>query len=278
VDTWHLDPAPGPQPLAADAVALLLDAPSQPAPAASMLAFLNALVPVDYLSLVEYVPQAGGRDAAPELIEGHARPGVANVTPGCFAHYRRHYWRHDHGTRLAHQVGRGAGAQVAAMHLRADDVPLEAWRREIYDGARLADRLSFYWSPAAGATFAINLYRDRSQGPFRRGELDRLLGVAPLLRRAHRACAGAAASAAPAGDLAQRVARADEALRRRAPELSGRERAVCARIACGLSADGIAVDLDVAPSTVATLRKRAYGKLASRGLTAGRLQLAAFVR
>ena len=43
--------------------------------------------------------------------------------------------------------------------------------------------------------------------------------------------------------------------------LSSRERDVCARIACGLTADGIAADLDIAPSSVLTLRKRAYAKL-----------------
>jgi DNA-binding NarL/FixJ family response regulator len=57
------------------------------------------------------------------------------------------------------------------------------------------------------------------------------------------------------------------------PELSERERAVCARIACGISADGIAADLDVAPSTVTTLRKRAYAKLARSGLGVGRFAL-----
>jgi DNA-binding NarL/FixJ family response regulator len=62
------------------------------------------------------------------------------------------------------------------------------------------------------------------------------------------------------------------------PELSARERAVCARIACGVSADGIAAELDVAPSTVTTLRKRAYAKLTRRGLGSGRAMLAGLVQ
>jgi len=49
---------------------------------------------------------------------------------------------------------------------------------------------------------------------------------------------------------------------------------VCARIACGVSADGIAAELDVAPSTITTLRKRAYAKLMRRGLGSGRAVLA----
>ena len=41
-----------------------------------------------------------------------------------------------------------------------------------------------------------------------------------------------------------------------------------------LLADGIAADLDVAPSTVVTLRKRAYLKLSDAGLPSDRLRLA----
>jgi DNA-binding NarL/FixJ family response regulator len=44
-------------------------------------------------------------------------------------------------------------------------------------------------------------------------------------------------------------------------------------VAAGTPADGIAVQLDVAPSTVHTLRKRAYAKLAEAGLPGGRLAL-----
>jgi DNA-binding NarL/FixJ family response regulator len=62
------------------------------------------------------------------------------------------------------------------------------------------------------------------------------------------------------------------------PELSAREQAVCARIACGISADGIAVELDVAPSTVTTLRKRAYAKLTRRGFSSRRDALASFAQ
>jgi DNA-binding CsgD family transcriptional regulator len=47
----------------------------------------------------------------------------------------------------------------------------------------------------------------------------------------------------------------------RAPSLSGHERQVCARIAGGRSAMSIATELGIAPATVLTLRKRAYGKL-----------------
>ena len=90
------------------------------------------------------------------------------------------------------------------------------------------------------------------------------------MKQAHRAVLG---TRIDAPDIDARIERAAAALARRLPELSERERAVCARIACGISADGIAADMDVAPSTVTTLRKRAYAKLARRGLGAGRFAL-----
>lgn len=273
MQTWHLASTPAPQLLAADSVALLLQAPQDQAPAARLLAFLNRLAPVDYLSLVEFLPHKDDPLGAPELVEGHARPGLCNVTPDCFQRYRRCFWREDEGTRLAHQADR-RGDGLAAMHVQAEEIHVASWRSEIYDRAHLSARLSFFYEPVPGSTFSINLYRDRSHGGFGAGEIDRLLGVAPLLKQAHRCALGGGPRT---GDLAQRIARARAALRRKAPELSARELEVCARIACGISADGIAAELDVAPSTVLTLRKRAYAKLAGRGLTGGRLQLAAFL-
>jgi DNA-binding CsgD family transcriptional regulator len=40
-----------------------------------------------------------------------------------------------------------------------------------------------------------------------------------------------------------------------------------------MSVDGIAVDLDVSPSTVMTLRKRAYAKLRAQGGPSDRMRL-----
>lgn len=272
MQTWQIDSA-RPQPVPASAVANLLEASEHAQPAAKMLAFLNAVVRVDYLSLVEYVASAR-EPAAPELQEGHARAGLANITPECFARYRREFWRADLGTRIAQRLARGTA--LAALHFSVDEITVPSWRSEIYDPAQLADRLSFFYSPVAGATFAINLYRARAGGGFGAAEIEPLLAVAPLLRQAHRAALGAGRGAVLG--LPARAERAQAALRRKAPELSPRERAVCAFIACGISADGIAAQLDVAPSTVHTLRKRAYAKLAARGLRAGRLGLAEFAR
>jgi len=278
VETWHIDVAPRTQAVAASSIALLLEASNEAEPAARMLAFLNEVAPVDYFSLVEYVP--GSRDglAAPELVEGHSgRKNAPNVTAECFAHYRRHFWREDRATHIAQHLGQGSGpAPVTGLHFKAGDIHVPSWRTEIYERARLADRLTFLYSPVPHSAYSINLYRDVAHGAFQAAEIERLLAVAPLLRQTHRGALRT--GCAPDQSLAQRIQRAESSLRRRIPELSQRERAVCARIACGISADGIAADLDVAPSTVITLRKRAYAKLNARGLPAGRLQLAEAIR
>jgi DNA-binding CsgD family transcriptional regulator len=274
MQTWHVQPQPGTGSVAMSAAALLLQAPGSPQPAAKLLAFVDAIARVDFLSLVEYVPRSRQGLATPELVEGHAAPGIPNVTPECFAMYRERFWREDEATRLAQHLGDETGP-VTALRFKPADIGLDSWRRDIYDRVRLQDRLSFFYSPVAGAAFAINLYRSSRNGAFASAEIDSLLAVAPLLRQTHRAVLGAMGRKP---DLDERIAEAASALRHQVPQLSERERAVCARIACGMTADGIAVDLDIAPSTVTTLRKRAYLKLGDRGLGTGRSLLSSLVQ
>lgn len=280
--TWFVDAPPHGHALAARSVGLLLDAAQDAAPAAKLLAFINQVAPVEYISLVAYGGDGGAEEndgfgAAPTLVEGHARGAHArDVTAECFAIYRRQYWRSDQATRIAQHLRRTtqAASPVTALHFQPGDIPVAAWRNEIYEREHLADRLSFLYSPLPHMAFAINLYRDEALGRFQAGEIEQLLAVAPLLKQVHQGAlrAGHGATATELGP-AQRIARAQEAIRARAPSLSPRELAVCARIACGISADGIAAELDVAPSTVLTLRKRAYAKLAECGLGGGRLPL-----
>ncbi len=263
---WSLDtPAPGPA-LSPAAVSALIDCASAPPSAARLLSAIHAVVPVEYLSLVNLQ-----RDT-PELIEGSSRhTHERDVVAECFAIYRRSYWRSDAVMRLADRVARGPAREVAVLHCRADELPVAGWRNEIYKRERLTERFTLLHAPTTGAVQAIHLYRDERQGLFRADEIQQLLGLAPLLRQAHQA---SLATQAVAADRSAQIAQARRQLQRQLPALSPREADVVARIACGLSADGIAADLDVAPSTVVTLRKRAYAKLGEAGLPADRLRLA----
>lgn len=278
-ETWYVDAPPQGTLLPGESVAALLDAADHDDPAAAMHAAIRAIVPVQYLSIVTYSARAGdepprlaGRQAANE--HGCGR----DVTTECFEVYRRRFWRNDEATRIAARLQNdGHGAGLVALRLRASDVPVGAWRAEIYEREHLTDRLTFVYLPVPRHTYAINLYRDEAQGRFGHDEITRLLAAAPLLQRAHRNALRADAAARGA-QPALTPERARAALSRIAPELSTRELEVCAWIACGVGADGIAAELDVAPSTVATLRKRAYAKLVARGVLGGRMRLAQLAR
>ncbi|MBL0919554.1 MAG: LuxR family transcriptional regulator [Hydrogenophaga sp.] len=269
---WSLDaPAPG-QALNPAAVSALIDCASAPPSAARLLRAIDAVVPVEYLSLVHFQ-----RDT-PELVEGSSRlahgPSGRDVVAECFAIYRRSYWRSDSVMRLADRVAQRPAREVAVLHCRADELPVAGWRNEIYKRERLTERFTLLHAPTPGAVQAIHLYRDERQGLFQPDEIERLLGLAPLLRQAHQA---ALAAGGVAADRVAQIAQARQKLRRLLPTLSPREAEVVSRIACGLGADGIAAELDVAPSTVLTLRKRAYAKLAEAGLPADRLRLARWI-
>lgn len=257
--TWTVQAPPPGHGIDAAAVDALLDVPTSVSPARGMLAFINSLVGIDYLSLVEY----SGR--VPSQVDGCSqRAHLPNITGECFAHYKRHFSHLDEVTRLAQHVQDEAQAPAAVMvlHYGVADIPDAGWREQIFEHARLTGRLSLLYAPLAHTAFAINLYRDVSAGCFAPGEIERLLAAAPLLRKVHLNTLRARRESLPAGvrlDLTQ------HALSERAPQLSRREREVCARIATGISVDGIALEIGVAPSTVQTLRKRAYAKLGIHG-------------
>lgn len=263
---WNLQtPAWAGATVPALAVSALLDVAMAPSSADTLLRAVQTVVPVDYLSVVRI------RRDRPELVEGSAsRPQERSVVARCFGIYRRHYYRRDAILPLAHQLSGRTGREGLALHCRADELPDAGWRTDIYERERLTDRFTLMHAPAPDQVQAIHLYRDERQGRFNPLEVQQLLCLAPLLRQAH--AAAWRSSTALAGRPAL-IEAGEQRLRQLAPALSPRERAVCARIAHGLTAEGIAVDLDVAPSTVITMRKRAYQKLAEAGLPAQRLGL-----
>lgn len=264
---WSLEESHGGMAVPARAVSALLEAVVSPSSADAMLGAVQAVVPVDYLSLVDI------HHELPRLVEGSAaRPQERSVVSQCFAIYRRHYYRRDTILPLAAQLLSRPSPGCVAVHCRADELPDSGWRADIYERERLTDRFTLLHSPSAGVVQAIHLYRDERRGAIGQQEIEHLLGFAPLLRQAQAAAWRTAAAARQ--DRERRVSEAERRLQRLVPALSPREGAVCARIAQGQSADGIAAELDVAPSTVVTLRKRAYLKLADAGFPAHRIALA----
>lgn len=120
-----------------------------------------------------------------------------------------------------------------------------------------ADEACVLFAGEVGSVYAVHASRDADTGGFPDDELRSWAKAAVLLRQVIRQRPGAR----PARSVGERVDRADAMLQSRAVRLSLRERQVVARIACGMTNDGIAADLGVSPATVLTLRRRAYVKL-----------------
>jgi DNA-binding CsgD family transcriptional regulator len=282
---WQINEPHAEQQVTVPSVISLLEASQSGAPAAEMLTFLNQLVQVQYLSLVRYEPETMASDSqlAPQLLGGHThsdpqRGARDTTTQQCFSIYRQRYYRQDQATAIAKQLHTDTHRNpraITALHYSRADVPVPAWRDEIYVRARLSDRFSFFYTPAQGKPHAVNLYRDENCGQFSATDINKLLGVAPLLRQVH---VGVLQSTSNEPGIAtlqanEAIEHAVNKLHTLAPELSDREKQVCARIAHGMTADGISADLGIATSSVATLRKRAYAKLAQRHIFSSRYQL-----
>ena len=235
----------------------------------AFLNFLNRLAPVDFLTHVQYMRRRTGSAIAPELLRGHSAPDIQNTTAQCFAIYRERFWKLDECTEVAQTLSDSCD-HVAVLHFASGEGPAP-WRREVYRRMQISDRLSIVYSTRKGTVFGVNLYRTSQRKPFLHGEICRLIAVAPLIRQVH---CFALASSQQACVSIRRLEHAHHQLRTRFPELSEREVDVCSRIACGISAEGIAAEFGLSCSTVTTLRKRAYSKLRLRGIVPGRALLA----
>lgn len=236
------------------AVVSLLQDLADATPARAAVRFLEAIARVEHLSIVRFC--AG---AAPRQVEGAATSrAVEDKTRRCFAAWRQRFHRRDDASAIAVDLGRGDPEEprIDVLHYRREDIPDPEWREAIYDRERLAGRVGLMFSVEAGSVFALNCYRDLALGDFDPAEIALLRDAAPLLRTALGPHLADRRAAAPG-----RIAVLERRLAARAPALAPRERAVAARIACGIGTDGIAADLGVAPSTVLTWRKRLYAKL-----------------
>lgn len=134
-----------------------------------------------------------------------------------------------------------------------------AYQRRFYTGVGIIDKVSFIWR-ANTIAYYVNLYRTIRTGPYAAEEARALAVLAkliPSIVQLHGA----------------RLRLDTEIMRRHQPDLTARlvdllgaklavqEAAVLSRIMMGLNTEGIASDLGLAPSSVITYRKRAYGKL-----------------
>ena len=145
-------------------------------------------------------------------------------------------------------------SDIAIQRIRPPDISCDEFRRRFFDQAGIVERVSII-QRGSHAWRVINVARHRSTGLFTDGELDALVGLArlalPMLPLNRRRALARLPSAQ----------HAETRLRHLFPNLTRREREVCARATIGMSVEATALDLGIGKTSVMTYRKRAYHRL-----------------
>ena len=131
------------------------------------------------------------------------------------------------------------------------DIADTDYRRQCYTSVGVGARLSVCETRPEGM-IRVNFYRLE---PFSDQEKDAIVSslglLLPLLRR----------HVVEADETPDTAAEFERRLMKSAPELTAREREVCALIALGVTSEGIGLELGISLNTVLTYRKRAYARL-----------------
>jgi DNA-binding CsgD family transcriptional regulator len=153
-------------------------------------------------------------------------------------------------------------SETVLMRLVPDDIRQVGFRNRFFDACEIVERNSLLQRTSAGGWRCMTISRNRATGPCSELEMAQFVALAqlllPMMSRhwAHHPAAMLPKMSVP--EIEQRFSD-------RFPELSRREREVCARAALGISVEGTALDLGIAGTSVLTYRKRAYARLSVSG-------------
>lgn len=223
-----------------------------------LLAFLNQVVPVDHCAVFTFDPdgRAGHLFTKSRMPESQAESLAADYVGGYFAA--------DPNYPAVEAVRHDPTADVIALDRGERYDP--AYRSHFFEQHDLIDKAATVAKSGQGTVYC-NFYRMGGSGRFSAADWARLQTILPLvtsLIASHfrlRAAEQAQPAAAPRQSAQSLVHSVIS--RGLAPfdRLTPREQDVCARIVLGYSSTAIGLDLAIAPSSVATYRRRAYGKL-----------------
>lgn len=226
-------------PFNAEAGARLIEAVGTPEFGSALLEIAQSICAVDELFGYQV-----GDDGEPRVIVSSGKlPGLeARV-----AEYVHRFYRHDPAVLEIRQIPVG---DSFVQRIGLGSIMQHDYRRLCFDGPGFAEKLSFGWR-GAGYLLVLSFYRrDASDEEM----LNRLASLANLtlavMVRHH----------API-KRENVVAVCERRIRRSFPELSERERQVCARTIAGHTAGAIAREFGTSTGTVLTYRRRAYQKL-----------------
>lgn len=226
---------------------LLIGLLGEPEFGQALFGFLSARVPCDQCAVFRF-----DQESEPSIIAaGDARGTGVPLQLGM--RYIRRFWKSDPVSSKVlstHKPGR----RLIAL-LKSAEIELTEYRLSFYRNNGLSERLSILWDDQAG-TVACNLYRGQPSS-FADDEIGRAIELSGFLQALvfkHERLLREGADSTSPEDIALR-------LRSIAPRLTLRESDVCARIICGLSSEGIALDLGISINSVLTHRRLAYRRL-----------------
>jgi DNA-binding CsgD family transcriptional regulator len=146
---------------------------------------------------------------------------------------------------------------VVLQKVRPTDIESRDFRRRFFDDAGIVERVSVVQRGSDGWR-GINIARHASNGYCSDDELRSLVGLAclvlPMLPL----------NRTPKQQPRLTATQLDARFAARHPNLTERERQVCARAALGMSVEATARELGIAKSSVLTYRQRAYQRLGVR--------------
>jgi DNA-binding CsgD family transcriptional regulator len=153
-------------------------------------------------------------------------------------------------------------SESVLLRVVPDDIQQPGYRHQFFDACEIVERNSLLQRTTSGGWRCMSISRNTATGRCTSGELSRFVSLAQLfLPMMSRHCTH---NSAPL-PVRMSIPQIEQRFAERYPELSRREREVCARAALGVSVEGTALDLGIAVTSVLTYRKRAYARLSVSG-------------
>jgi len=209
---------------------------------------INMIAPIDRF----YVSERMNPTGAPHLIAHRLETMLSNRMDD----YLERYFRRD-PVAQAIDAARESGDTVV-LRVGPQDIPEAEYRRPFFEDAAIIERVSFV-QRISDRWLIMNVARRAPLQPFSDVEMTALASLSLLLLP----LAARQAKFEPQPGLRRNpsVAELEQRFADSFPELSLRERQVCARTIIGMTSEASALDLGIGIGSVQTYRKRAFQRL-----------------